>query len=130
MKICYIYLRTFLVVRRTFLLSYFRGCWFLEIFCAHIRGYIISSRSGHRTCSGCETIYNINATKRKFRQRNHHRIWLDSFLYILNLNKDKLDRLLIVSTHFLTDSERQHFTWCWKNAQSDFLAYSMKFDKA
>ena len=102
----------FLIVHRTFLLSYFRGCCLLDFFCAEIiSGHIIKRLLSWRRPFLLDD-YNSLAmsfvTKLNFWQRKRYRIRLDSFLY-LSWFTVTINTTVCSSSVFSTDLERHHY---------------------
>ena len=99
----------FPIVHRTFLLSYFRGCWLLDFSCAQsmwtyneaaieLAAVVFGKRlQEHQDMS---FVTKLNSWRRK-----HHKIRLDSFLYLSGFTA-KINTTVCSSRLFSTDLER------------------------
>ena len=99
----------FPIVHRTFLLSYFRGCWLLDFSCAQsmwtyneaaieLAAAVFGKRlQEHQAMS---FVTKLNSWRRK-----HYKIRLDSFLYLSGFTA-KINTTVCSSRLFSTDLER------------------------
>ena len=102
--------RIFPILHRTFLLSYFRGCWLLNFFCAQsVWTY------NEAAIKLAVVFFNDNnnmamsfVTKLNFWWRKLYKIQLDSFLY-LSCFMAMINKTICLSRLFSTDLERYHY---------------------
>ena len=99
----------FPIVHRTFLLSYFRGCWLLDFSCSQtMRTYnkaaieLVAGVFGKRLQEhqAMSFVTKLNSWRRK-----HYKIWLDSSLYLSGF-RAKINTTVCSSRLFSTDLER------------------------
>ena len=101
-------MKTFPIVHRTFLLSYFRGCWLLDFSCArmwtHNEAFIELAAAVF-----CKRLQEHQAmsfvTKLNSWRRKQYKIRLDSFLYLCGFTA-KINKTVCSSRLFSTDLER------------------------
>ena len=99
----------FPIVHRTFLLSYFRGCWLLDFSCGQSMWRYNEVAIELAAAVFCKRLQEHQAmsfvTKLNSWQRKQYKIWLDSFLYLSGF-KAKINTTVCSSRLFSTDLER------------------------
>ena len=99
----------FPIVHRTFLLSYFRGCWLLDFSCAQSMWTYSEAAIELAAAVFCKRLQEHQAmsfvTKLNSWRRKHYKIRLDSFLYLSGFTA-KINTTVCSSRLFSTDLER------------------------
>ena len=103
----------FPIVHRTFLLSYFRGCWLLDFSCTQSMWTYNEAAIELAAAVFCKRLQEHQAmsfvTKLNSWRRKHNKIRLDSFLYLSGFTA-KINTTVCSSRLFSTDFERQFST--------------------
>ena len=99
----------FPIVHRTFLLSYFRGCWLLDFSCAQSMWTYNEAAIELAAAFFCKRLQEHQAmsfvTKLNSWRRKHSKIRLDSFLYLSRFTA-KINTTVCSSRLLSTDLER------------------------
>ena len=99
----------FPIVHRTFLLSYFRGCWLLDFSCAQSMWTYNEAAIELAAAVFCKRLQEHQAmsfvTQLNSWRRKHYKIRLDSFLYLYGFTA-KINTTVCSSRLFSTDLER------------------------
>ena len=99
----------FAIVHRTFLLSYFRGCWLLDFSCAQSMWTCNEAAIELAAAVFCKRLQEHQAmsfvTKLNSWRRKHYKVFLDSFLYLSGFTA-KINTTVCSSRLFSTDLER------------------------
>ena len=102
----------FPIVHRTFLLSYFRGCWLLDFSCAQSMWTYNEAAIELAAAVFGKRLHEHQAmsfvTKLNSWRRKHYKIRLDSFLYLSGFTA-KINTTVCSSRLFSTDLERHQY---------------------